>query len=102
MNTAAAPYTPAGPRGPPGAPRHTVVQPLQGRPGEVVGNGTVLAGDVGGAVVNLAVEHDPAADAGPDRQPDDVLRPARRAPPPLAEDRAVGVVVERRREPQRC
>src|SRR3989449_6177196 len=31
-----------------------------------------LAGDVGGAVIDLAVEHDAAADPGADREADDV------------------------------
>src|SRR3989441_2178261 len=53
-----------------------------------------LAGDVGGAVIDLAVEHDAAADPGADREADDVVRPARRAPPPFAENGAVRVVVE--------
>ena len=54
-----------------------------------------LARHVRRAVVQLAVEDDPAADAGADRDADGVPRAARRADPPLAEHRAVGVVVER-------
>ena len=53
-----------------------------------------LAGHVGGAVVELAVEDEPAADPGADGDADRVPRAPRRAHPPLAEDRAVGVVVE--------
>src|SRR3989454_12333860 len=60
-----------------------------------------FARDVGRAAVDRAREHDTAADPGADREPHDVVRPARRAAPPLAEDRAVGVVVERRRLPER-
>ena len=53
---------------------------------------------VGGAVVQPAVDDDAAADAGADGDADGVAGAARRAPPPLAQDGAVGVVVERGRE----
>src|SRR5256885_5014498 len=53
-----------------------------------------LAGDVGGAVIDLAVEHDAAADPGADREADDVARPARPAAPPSAEAGAVRAPVE--------
>ena len=59
-----------------------------------------LAGHVRGAVIEPAVEDDPAADAGADGEPDRVPAPLRGADPPLAQHGAVGVVVERRREPQ--
>ena len=57
-----------------------------------------LARHVRGSVVQPAVEDDAASDAGADRNADGVPRAARRADPPLAEHRAVGVVVERGRQ----
>ena len=52
-------------------------------------------------MVELAVENEPAADAGADGDADRVARAARRADPPFAEHGAVGVVVERGRQAER-
>src|SRR5213592_4246912 len=51
--------------------------------------------DVGDAVVDLPVDDDPAANPRAERETDDVVRAARGTAPPLAENRAVGIVVER-------
>ena len=67
---------------------------------EVDGRVPDLAGHVRRAVKELAVENQPAADAGADRHADDVRAAARRALPPFADGRAVRVVVERRRQIQ--
>src|SRR5204862_1830185 len=53
---------------------------------------------VGGPAIDVAIDDDPAADAGPERETDDVVRAARRSAPPLPVDRAVRVVVERCRQ----
>src|SRR6185437_5141200 len=55
-----------------------------------------LTRHIGHAVIDLAVEHDPAADAGPDRESHHRLRAPRGSPPPLAVDGAIGVVVQLR------
>src|SRR6185369_1740735 len=55
-----------------------------------------FAGDVRRAVKELAVEDQPATDAGADRDPDHVRRAFRGALPPFADGGAVGVIVERR------
>src|SRR5690348_10756490 len=59
-----------------------------------------LARDVRPAAVHLAIQHDAATDPCPDGEPHYVLHAARRAPPPLPEDGAIGVVVERRGQTQ--
>src|SRR5207247_193117 len=46
-------------------------------------------------VIQLSLQNESASDAGPDGDPDGVARAARGPDPPLAEHRAVGVVVER-------
>ena len=60
-----------------------------------------LARAVRRPVVEPAVDDDPAADAGPDGDPDHLPRAARRAHPPLAQHGAVGVVVDRGRNAER-
>ena len=59
-----------------------------------------LARHVRRAVIEPAIHHDPAADAGSDGDPDGVPRAARRAAPRFAERGAVGVVVERGGDPE--
>src|SRR5207247_2319404 len=96
-----------GDRGPRGVGLEAaIVAALAAAPVGIDGHMADLAGDVGGAVIDLAVEHDAAADPGADREADDVVRAARRAAPPFAEDGAVRVVVEgggqsQRRSPSR-
>src|SRR5213592_2795703 len=51
--------------------------------------------DVGDAVVDLAIDDDPAANPRAERETNDVVRAARGAAPPLAEDGAVRVIIER-------
>src|SRR6185295_8145708 len=46
------------------------------------------------------VDDDAAADSRAEREPDNVLRALRGAPPPFTVDGAVGVIVERRGEAQ--
>src|SRR5438045_618908 len=58
------------------------------------------SGDAGRAMKELAVEDQSPADAGSDRDADDVRSAARRALPPFADRRAVRVVVEGRRQIQ--
>src|SRR5881396_8951 len=55
---------------------------------------TEFARDVGHAVVDLAVDDDAAADSRAEGETDDVFRAACRAAPPLAEDGAIGVVID--------
>ena len=55
-----------------------------------------LAGDVRRAVKQLAVDDQPTANAGADRNSNDVRAATRSALPPLTHGRAVRVVVERR------
>jgi len=51
--------------------------------------------DVGHPVVDLAVDDDPTTNPCAERETNDVVRAARGAAPPLAEDGAIGVVIER-------
>ncbi len=67
---------------------------------EIDGGMPDLTGDVGGAMKELSVDDDAAADAGADRHADDVASTARGALPPLAEGRTIRVVVERGRQAQ--
>src|SRR3989449_11279761 len=78
-----------------------IVAALAAPPIQVDGHVPDLAGDVRFAAVHPPGEHDPAADPRADREPDDVARAPGRAAPPLAEDRAIGVVVERGRSEER-
>src|SRR6185436_10401820 len=64
------------------------------RPGRADDDVAELAGRARGAADDTAVGEDPAPDAGPDREHDDVARPARRAVPPLGKKRRGGVVVD--------
>jgi len=57
-----------------------------------------FARHIRGAVIQLAVNHEAAADPGTDREPDHVTRALCGAAPPFAKRRAVGVVVERDRQ----
>ena len=53
--------------------------------------------ELGPAAVERAVEHDAAADAGAEREHDEVVGAAARAEPPLGERGGVRVVLDRRR-----
>jgi hypothetical protein len=57
-----------------------------------------LAGAVGRAVKEIAFEDEPTADPGADGDADRNASPPGRSHPPLSENRAVSVVVERRRQ----
>ena len=55
-----------------------------------------LACDVAGAMIELAIQNEPAADTCADRHANDVTRTFRSTNPPLAECGAVRIIVERR------
>ncbi len=65
---------------------------------EVDGDVADFAGAIGGTVMELAVQDDPAADPGPDGHADHVRAAACRADPGFAEDGTIGIVVERRHQ----
>src|SRR5207302_2915715 len=71
------------------------------RPVEADRHVAELAGEAIGAVEEPAAGHDRAADAGRDRQVDEVVVALRGAERPLAEGRDVRVPVEERRQVER-